>query len=172
MEKGQESMVGDMMKYLLIIPLLLLLGCMEQNAVESVDLISAFDFDSGAQDWEGGISDYPINYEDSTDYQLSNIQVPGELLMQGKGLNISAENPHGDLFYYFKRHIAGLAPNTNYKLDFEFLVYTQRLEESTDLASPELVKKIVARIKRFNFGPKEGVPKVTILYPIAFLPAT
>jgi len=43
--------------------------------------------------------------------------------------------------------------------------------ESTDLGSPELVAKIVARIKRFNFGPKEGVPKITILYPIDFLPA-
>jgi len=43
--------------------------------------------------------------------------------------------------------------------------------ESTDLASPELVAKIVARIKRFNFGPKEGVPVLTILYPIDFLPA-
>ncbi|MEJ2158523.1 MAG: AgmX/PglI C-terminal domain-containing protein [Desulfobacteraceae bacterium] len=43
--------------------------------------------------------------------------------------------------------------------------------ESTDLDSPELVAKIVARIKRFNFGPKEGVPTITILYPIDFLPA-
>ncbi len=43
--------------------------------------------------------------------------------------------------------------------------------ESTDLGSPELVAKIVKRIKRFNFGPKEGVQKLTILYPIDFLPA-
>jgi hypothetical protein len=43
--------------------------------------------------------------------------------------------------------------------------------ESTDLASPELVASIVERIKRFNFGLKEGVPKLTILYPIDFLPA-
>jgi hypothetical protein len=43
--------------------------------------------------------------------------------------------------------------------------------ESTDLASPELVAKIVERIKRFNFGHKEGVSKITILYPIDFLPA-
>ena len=43
--------------------------------------------------------------------------------------------------------------------------------ESTDLASLELVAKIVERIKRFNFGPKEGVLKMTILYPIDFLPA-
>jgi hypothetical protein len=43
--------------------------------------------------------------------------------------------------------------------------------ESTELASPELVDKIVERIRRFNFGPKEDVQKVTILYPIDFLPA-
>jgi len=42
--------------------------------------------------------------------------------------------------------------------------------ESTELALPELVDKIVERIRRFNFGPKEGVQKVTILYPIDFLP--
>lgn len=43
--------------------------------------------------------------------------------------------------------------------------------ESTDLASPKLVALIVERVKRFNFGPKDGVPKTTILYPIDFLPA-
>jgi outer membrane biosynthesis protein TonB len=43
--------------------------------------------------------------------------------------------------------------------------------ESTDLASAKLVDLIVARVKRFNFGPKDDVPKTTILYPIDFLPA-
>jgi hypothetical protein len=43
--------------------------------------------------------------------------------------------------------------------------------ESTDLASPELVALIVERVKKFNFSPKDGVPKTTILYPIDFLPA-
>lgn len=44
--------------------------------------------------------------------------------------------------------------------------------ESTDLKSAALSKKIVSRVKRFNFGAKEGVPKITILYPIDFLPAS
>jgi hypothetical protein len=43
--------------------------------------------------------------------------------------------------------------------------------ESTDLASPELVAKIVERIKRLNFGPKDDVQTMTILYPIEFFPA-
>jgi outer membrane biosynthesis protein TonB len=42
--------------------------------------------------------------------------------------------------------------------------------QSSDLASPELVTQVVERIKKFNFGPKENVPKTTILYPIDFLP--
>ncbi len=43
---------------------------------------------------------------------------------------------------------------------------------SSDLDSAELSKQIIARVKRFNFGPKEGVPKITIDYPIDFLPAS
>ncbi|WP_321371794.1 AgmX/PglI C-terminal domain-containing protein [uncultured Desulfuromusa sp.] len=42
---------------------------------------------------------------------------------------------------------------------------------ATDLNSPELVAKIVARVKRFNFGPKEDVPSISFDYPIDFLPA-
>lgn len=42
--------------------------------------------------------------------------------------------------------------------------------QSNDLNSPELVAQIVARIRKFNFGPKEKVSKTTILYPIDFLP--
>lgn len=44
--------------------------------------------------------------------------------------------------------------------------------ESTDLASPVLATEVVERVKKFNFGPKDGVPKITILYPIDFLPAS
>jgi hypothetical protein len=42
--------------------------------------------------------------------------------------------------------------------------------QSSDLASPDLVAQVVERVKKFNFGPKENVPKTTILYPIDFLP--
>ena len=44
--------------------------------------------------------------------------------------------------------------------------------DSSDMDSPSLDKKIAARVKKFNFGAKEGVPTITILYPIDFLPAT
>ena len=44
--------------------------------------------------------------------------------------------------------------------------------DSSDMDSPGLEANIVARVLKFNFGPKEGVPPVTILYPIDFLPAS
>lgn len=44
--------------------------------------------------------------------------------------------------------------------------------ESTDMDAKKMLAKIVARVKRFNFGPKDGVPKITILYPIDFLPGS
>ncbi len=44
--------------------------------------------------------------------------------------------------------------------------------KSTDLASPALSKDIVEKVLTFSFGAKAGVPSVTILYPIDFLPAT
>ena len=43
---------------------------------------------------------------------------------------------------------------------------------SSDLNSEELEKKIVARVRRFNFGEKQGATSLTILYPIEFLPSS
>lgn len=44
--------------------------------------------------------------------------------------------------------------------------------KSTDLNSAALSADIVSRVMSFNFGPKQGVSSLTILYPIDFLPAT
>jgi hypothetical protein len=44
--------------------------------------------------------------------------------------------------------------------------------QSTDMDSPDLVTQVVNRVKTINFGAKDGVQTVTIVYPIDFLPAT
>jgi len=43
--------------------------------------------------------------------------------------------------------------------------------KSTDMDAPKLASQVVGRVKTFDFGAKEGIPPVTILYPIDFLPA-
>jgi hypothetical protein len=44
--------------------------------------------------------------------------------------------------------------------------------QSTDMKAPQLSAQVVARVDTFDFGAKEGVPALTIVYPIDFLPAT
>lgn len=43
--------------------------------------------------------------------------------------------------------------------------------QASDMNAPELATQVVDRVKTINFGAKEGVPAITILYPIDFLPA-
>jgi len=43
--------------------------------------------------------------------------------------------------------------------------------QSTDMKAPDLSTQVVNRVRTINFGPKEGVPALTIVYPIDFLPA-
>ena len=44
--------------------------------------------------------------------------------------------------------------------------------QSSDMDAPKLAARIAGRVKNFDFGAKEGIPAITILYPIDFLPAT
>ena len=43
--------------------------------------------------------------------------------------------------------------------------------QSSDMDAPDLGTQVVNRVKTINFGAKDGVPTVTIVYPIDFLPA-
>ncbi len=42
---------------------------------------------------------------------------------------------------------------------------------SSDMNAPALAEQVVARVSNFNFGAKEGIVAMTIIYPIDFLPA-
>ena len=44
--------------------------------------------------------------------------------------------------------------------------------QSTDMHAPDLAAQVVARVRQLDFGAKEGVQALTIVYPIDFLPAT
>jgi len=43
--------------------------------------------------------------------------------------------------------------------------------QSTDMNAPALSAEVVSRVRTINFGAKEGVAALTIVYPIDFLPA-
>ena len=108
------------------------------NELENADLVSVFDFESASQSWEGGISDYPDGFVDNSNYVQRGAELMYNSVIKSNGLSIGSENPHGELFYYFKRKIDGLKPNTFYKIDFEFLLMAQlnagvNIKDSEDL---------------------------------------
>ena len=43
--------------------------------------------------------------------------------------------------------------------------------QSSDMKAPDLATEVVSRVRTINFGAKEGVQALTIVYPIDFLPA-
>ena len=43
--------------------------------------------------------------------------------------------------------------------------------QSSDMKAPDLAAQVVSRVREINFGAKEGVRAMTIVYPIDFLPA-
>lgn len=140
-------MRGIAIKGSFLILLIGLFGCsmeMDSQLTEVVDLITVFDFEVDGPAWEGGISDYPADDEGSAEYTFKSIITPSNLVLEGSGLSISANNPHGDLFYFFNRQISGLVPGKKYKVDFEFLVYTQLLTQSDNPSNEELYLKLGA----------------------------
>ena len=44
--------------------------------------------------------------------------------------------------------------------------------KSSNMKAPKLAEQVVRRVKTFDFGAKDGIAAVTIVYPIDFLPAT
>jgi len=45
------------------------------------------------------------------------------------------------------------------------------LLQNSDMNAPDLSTQVVDRVKTINFGAKDGISAITILYPIDFLPA-
>lgn len=117
-------------------------GC--SSKLENADLVSVFDFEAASQDWIGGISDYPVASLDTYNYVESGAQLMYNSVLRSNGLSIGAENPHGELFYFFQRKIDGLKPNAFYKIDFEFLIMSQLNSGVAKNASEDIFLKIGA----------------------------
>lgn len=135
--------------------IVLFVGCADSSDTDSLqyaDFISTFDFETADQRWVGGISDFPVDYKDSSEYVVRNTsaQYLNSGVLESNGLSISADNPHGELFYFFKKKINGLNANKKYKLDFEFLLLSQ-LENGI---VPDKTEDIFLKVGAVNFEPK------------------
>lgn len=88
----------------------LLAGCGESTGEQEY----LFDFREGAQQWQGGFADYPV--EDAANYQLEQGIKPMPTGYVGSGYMLKGNNHSDSLFMFVQRKISGLMPNSRYEL--------------------------------------------------------
>lgn len=103
-----------------ILPTLAMLSLLASTLACTSDdpMTIAIDFRPSSQGWVGDFADYPIGedafYELETDYRA----LPDPLSTSGNGLYITGNNHSDDLWMYYKGQIAGLSPDTRYRVTF------------------------------------------------------
>jgi hypothetical protein len=111
------------------------------------DLFSYFDFNQGYQGWEAGFARYPVEEQESLDMSSQLCALPASTGMSGTALCISGRNPYGDMLYFIKRQIEGLAPHTTYTLEFQFQFVAEVIMASRQSDMRVLVKVGASQIE-------------------------
>lgn len=81
----------------------------------------SWDFAEGAQMWEASFTDYSENMENQIDFEAGIVSLPEELQKDGDGYLLGGQNVSDDLFMFLKRSVGGLAPETQYRLEWRIL---------------------------------------------------
>jgi hypothetical protein len=84
-----------------------------------------FEFETDAQGWVGGFSDYPVGEEVFYELDWNHSTLPPPLDQAKKGLRMKGNNHSDDLFMFLKRQVAGLEAGTEYKVDVEVELASQ-----------------------------------------------
>lgn len=96
-----------------------LLFCQCTKETEGLDENLIFTFtQADSTHWTVDFVDYPLQSGDDYDMEFKFTHLPSPLDSTASALMISGANHSVDLYMYAKRKIAGLQPNTTYRLDF------------------------------------------------------
>jgi hypothetical protein len=102
------------------------------NSPKGIDL--AFDFDKGAEGWDTGVADLPVDYGEQ-DYQID-VKPASVPLHDGSvaaGMKLSGMNRSDDLFLFMTKKLSsaeGLRPNQEYEVNLRFDLATNEAESS------------------------------------------
>ncbi|WP_340678341.1 hypothetical protein [Paraglaciecola sp.] len=92
----------------------LLQGCNSDTNSPDQTLVFNYNFESGAQGWAAGFSDYPSDYHDLSIYELASgvMSLPGDATKHG--FYLAGHNRSDDLFMFIKTKVTGLQASTRY----------------------------------------------------------
>lgn len=110
---------------ILAVLLFTLAGCEKDNNLVKPKEFT-FDFNVNSDGWIGDFADYPNdpNVEEFYELEFSHSCLPSPLNSGDGALKQSGNNHSDDLFMFVKKKLAGLEPNTNYKIDIEIEIAT------------------------------------------------
>lgn len=92
-------------------------------------ILYSWNFSEGNLGWQGDFADYPLGEDEF--YRLnSGVRPLPENLGDETALFITGDNRSDDLFMYFRNQIEGLAPNTDYEVNFDIELASDAPEDS------------------------------------------
>jgi hypothetical protein len=83
-----------------------------------------YDFHEGWQGWSGHFAEYPVGEEDFYGLEAGHATLPHPLPAARQAVFLSGNNHSDDLFMFLRRPIAGLRPNTRYRVSWTIEIAT------------------------------------------------
>lgn len=94
-----------------------------------------FDFSKEYQGWTYDISNYTEGEQQAIAFACKYTRLPQPLNTNKSALLLSAKNMGGDLFFYIRRQITGLQPNTLYSINFQMELASNAPSAATEAGS-------------------------------------
>lgn len=110
---------------LLLLAMLISFVACEDDSNEDFAFQFDYNFATSQNGWTGDFADYPVGEEDFYELSFSHDTLPAPLDKTKKALKINGNNHSDDLFMFTKKELTGLAPNTEYSIEFEFELASQ-----------------------------------------------
>jgi hypothetical protein len=110
------------------------ISCEDDDAMVMPDDVFFYDFEQDAQGWEGGIADFPKNWDQSRfEFEFTHDRLPADVDEEWKAMRISGRNISDDLFMFMKKQLTGLRPHHTYRVTFQIELASQYPEKSVGI---------------------------------------
>lgn len=111
-------------------------GCNDDDDDGTATPVESFSytFEESAEGWEGGVADYPADWDTSRlEFRFARTDLPASVNQDGMAMRISGRNISDDLFMFMKKQITGLEPNHTYSVTFQIKLASQYPEQSVGI---------------------------------------
>ena len=109
-------------------------GCNDDEYAPGPDETLTYDFEQSAEGWEGGVADFPKDWDESRlEFEFAHDDLPAGVNEEGMALRVSGRNLSDDLFMFIKKQITGLEPNHTYQATFQVELASKYPEQSVGI---------------------------------------